>query len=641
MANPVDAPEAGMNMVQATAPPQASAETNGTAKEHTTSPHADADDHTTSPANHDREASQNAEPKPGEKPPHSNSSGLKGKYQEQKQKVKDKTNPPGGFDATPIPSAPQGYTLKFTFHKALNLPVADIGTQRSDPFIHATLTTSLQKRHKEDPDLIFRTRTIRRTLEPEWEEEWVVANVPTSGFKLKCRLYDEDWPDKNDRLGNVTVEEHGIHEGWSGFSNREFEAKKRMGSKRAYFLKAITSAIDKNASMSPRLYMSIELIGKSDPPHGQMYTVGPTRYFRHFSPMIGRLAGIQVNQDEDKDHVDRNGQPSTSGEVTTGHEGKQDGHDSKAGRKTQKYDFQATEIQLQGPVPPKLYHRYVEFRPAIGMMFSSKGLRGRIMNKALRHQHDRIYNFDSSTEYGTFKACSEEASLQFLKMAHFDEGGRLFTYVLTLDGLLRFTETGKEFGIDLLSKHTMHSNVATYIACSGEFLIRRLKRPNASEDPDPDQPTHPAEEVSGGPPNAKPPPKPQYYQLVIDNDSGTYRPDKSVLPDLHAFLERNFPGLGIVTLGCDDNEDKEIKETQRKIKKTEGQNVRLVLNRSPSSSSFSSDDVSDLEDLENAGDGGRTSKKERMLDLMQEENPMQTIKDGLRKSKHGAGPSAA
>jgi hypothetical protein len=31
--------------------------------------------------------------------------------------------------------------------------------------------------------------------------------------------------------------------------------------------------------------------------------------------------------------------------------------------------------------------------------------------------------------------------------------------VITLDGMFRFTETGKEFGIDMLSKHTMHSDV--------------------------------------------------------------------------------------------------------------------------------------------------------------------------------------
>jgi len=45
----------------------------------------------------------------------------------------------------------------------------------------------------------------------------------------------------------------------------------------------------------------------------------------------------------------------------------------------------------------------------------------------------------------------------------YDQGGRIFTYVLTLDTKWRFTETGMEFGIDMLSKHTMHSDVSQYI----------------------------------------------------------------------------------------------------------------------------------------------------------------------------------
>lgn len=45
-------------------------------------------------------------------------------------------------------------------------------------------------------------------------------------------------------------------------------------------------------------------------------------------------------------------------------------------------------------------------------------------------------------------------TVKFLDLVHYDLGGRVFAYVLTLDSLLRFTETGKEFGIDMLSKHT-------------------------------------------------------------------------------------------------------------------------------------------------------------------------------------------
>jgi len=299
--------------------------------------------------------------------------------------------------------------------------------------------------------------------------------------------------------------------------------------------------------------------------------------------------------------------------------------------------FQANEIQLQGPVPPKLYHRFVEFRPVIGRMFTSHGLRGRILNKALHKQHNRIYNFDNGTERGSFEPCSKEAALQFLKMAHFDEGGRIFTYVLTLDGILRFTETGKEFGIDLLSKHTMHSDVATYIACSGEFFIRRMKKPTAEDDPEPSQPTHPGDSVPGGPPHDTPPLDPSYYQLVIDNDSGTYRPDKSILPYLKSFLEHNFPGLGVITMHCADKELEKLKKNQIDIKKKEGKTVNMVLNRSPSASSFSSDDESRLEDLDrNQHETPKKTKKEMAWDVLEDPNRIRDVKH-----QHGSSSAAA
>lgn len=126
---------------------------------------------------------------------------------------------------------------------------------------------------------------------------------------------------------------------------------------------------------------------------------------------------------------------------------------------TNSISFQANEMQLTGPVPNELYHRYVEFKTFIGGMFEGSGFRGRVLNKALHHQHENIYVFNARTKHGVIEGPSKDMTLQFLRMAHFDQGGRMFTYVLSLNGLLRFTETGEEFGIDLLSKHSMHSDV--------------------------------------------------------------------------------------------------------------------------------------------------------------------------------------
>ncbi|KAK3400520.1 hypothetical protein B0T20DRAFT_476633 [Sordaria brevicollis] len=541
-------------------------------------------------------------------------------------------NPPGGFDPTPLPDAPPGYTIKITFHKAINLPVADIQTVSADPYIHATLTADVPKRHPEDPPLTRRTRTIHRSLEPVWEEDWIVANVPSTGFELKCRLYDEDWPDHDDRLGNVTIKVDHLDEEWPGFGldGKFFEVKKRSGSKRAYFHKGIEALLNGLKWTTPQIHISVNVLGVSDPPHAQMCTLGPTYWVKHFSPMIGRLTGV------------------TAG----GHDTSDSDDDSKMPKK---YDFQANEIQLAGPVPPKLYHRFVEFRPIIGKMFSQKGFRGHVLNKVLHKQHRRIYNFDSSTETGIFAPCTKEASVQFLRMAHYAEGGRIFTYVLTLDGLLRFTETGKEFGIDLLSKHTMHSDVATYIACSGEFFIRRIAKrhrphhthtgssshhhyhPESGDGHrnicehglDHDTHDHP-----GTPESSR---NPEDYELIIDNDSGTYRPDKCILPDLQAFLQHQFPGLHIRALDCGDEEHQKAKKEQLEIKKKEGPKVRMVLNRSPSSSSFSSDDESRLGDLDALDDDAPRykSKKERAFDMVEDPSTWRDWVPGMNGGGHG------
>ncbi|MCJ1313413.1 hypothetical protein MMC25_007091 [Agyrium rufum] len=512
-----------------------------------------------------------------------------GKAQDKADKAKDKVpggnhehqGPAGGFDKTPIPYAPPGYTLRFTFHKAKDLPMADYTSLSSDPYMVATLKTALPKRHKQDPDLTFRTPTIRRNVDPEWEQSWIVANVPASGFRLKARLYDEDPADHDDRLGNITINVPTIGNEWQGIHHKEYSIKKRMGSKRAYLIRGIAVLMKKDKHMSGNVTVSIEMLGRTEGESGgRMYTAGPCNWSQHFSPLIGRLTGTK-----DPSH------PASPG-------------DGKNGKQPKSYDFQSNQIQLAGPVPEQLYHRYVEFKPFVAGMFTSHSLRGRILNRALHHQHSRIYNYDRSTTYGSLPFPSKDLTKQFLDLVHYDQGGRIYTYVLTLDGQWRFTETGKEFGIDLLSKHTMHSDVAIYIAWSGEFFIRRLK--NAWKDPE-DQDTHPPVDMSGGPPEDDPPKDPSYYQLVIDNDSGTYRPNAELLPLLKEFMHKNLPGLKITTLDCRKDEEKmgKMKTEQRERKKAEGKGQVYVQGNSSDSSLSSSDE----EDLQAADGQGKQRNK--------------------------------
>lgn len=498
---------------------------------------------------------------------------------QQNVKDKDAKKPAGGFDETPVPHAPAGYTVKFTIHRATNLPMADMNDLSSDPYVVAQLNTSLSTRHKQEDPMRWRTPTIRRNTNPVWDCEWIVANVPASGFEIKARIYDEDPADHDDRLGNVHIYGENIDENWEGIREQSYRIKKRMGSKRAYLVRGCVAMFSRSIHMSGNLVISAEVLGRTESEDGgRMWTVGPCAWSRHFSPMIGRLAGTK--------------EPGKGKEGTT-----------------EKYkcvpmllhslymlmtlthcSFQANQFQLAGPIPAQLYHRYVEFKPFVAGMFTSHSLRGRILNRALHHQHSRVYNYDRTTVYGSFPSPCKEMSLHFLDLVHYDQGGRIFTYVLTLDGQWRFTETGKEFGIDLLSKHTMHSDVSIYIAFSGEFFIRRLKNPH--QDPE-EQETHPPVNIGGGPPRGEGPKDPPYYELVIDNDSGTYRPNAELLPQLKNFMHRNLPGLKILTLDCNNDKEKMdiLKSQQRERKKAEGQHSAVVQGDGGSISSSDEEDL--------------------------------------------------
>jgi hypothetical protein len=253
-------------------------------------------------------------------------------------------------------------------------------------------------------------------------------------------------------------------------------------------------------------------------------------------------------------------------------------------------------------------------------MFQAQSLRGRILHKALHHQHQRIYNFDRSTVHGECTTPCHEFAQKFLEFVHYAQGGRIFTYVLTLDGQLRFTETGKEFGIDLLSKHTMHSDVSIYIAYSGEFFVRRRKHQNPRHSPsrpdefpvEEDESTEEAQEVSTDPAD---------YELFIDNDSGTYRPNPEKLPLLQEFISSNFPGLHVTTLDCqkDAERQQQLKNEQRECKKTQGNQITYLQQSSTSSLSISSSDEEQLKER-----GGESTKNRG--DLAQRVHEMRDVK---------------
>lgn len=116
----------------------------------------------------------------------------------------------------------------------------------------------------------------------------------------------------------------------------------------------------------------------------------------------------------------------------------------------------------------------------------------------------------------------------------------VYTYVIAVqDDTFRFSETGATFFVDFASKHALHSNCAESVWYSGELHPRPEGGwDNFNDDILDDQVN---------------------WELVIDNNSGTYSPDKDLLPILKALLENNFPGFTIHAL---DHMDPELKSSR-------------------------------------------------------------------------------
>jgi hypothetical protein len=294
------------------------------------------------------------------------------------------------------------------------------------------------------------------------------------------------------------------------------------------------------------------------------------KWSQHYSPLIGRIT------------------PTTHARAALG---KEDAIDAKAAAKCgdalTSSDFIANKIQLTGPVPHELRHRYVGYASFIESLFTNRGVRGRLLSLALHKQHREIYSYDKRTRYGVCRDSGNgdgalDFAREFLRMTNHGAGGRMFTYVITLDAEWRFTETGAEFAINMLSKHSMHADVAKEIAYSGEFFVRRLgkgrqfdggvsklgedaqkkglpenlKEEEKIEEEDLEQGTNSSQEDID----------PRLYELVIDNDSGTYRPKKDLLPLFRDWLadENRLGALGRITAvdGFDEGLKAEKQERQ-------------------------------------------------------------------------------
>jgi len=128
-----------------------------------------------------------------------------------------------------------------TFKSASHIPIGDWMTYSSDPFLYARLTPRTPPSLEHPPfPLTFRTSTMRRTRDPEWNETWHLGGMPPEGFDLEVRVMDEDKPgDFDDRLGiaylSVSQLPPGGQDGAAGApTEHTLKIKKRKASREAY-----------------------------------------------------------------------------------------------------------------------------------------------------------------------------------------------------------------------------------------------------------------------------------------------------------------------------------------------------------------------------------------------------------------------
>jgi hypothetical protein len=149
-------------------------------------------------------------------------------------------------------------------------------------------------------------------------------------------------------------------------------------------------------------------------------------------------------------------------------------------------------------------------------MIFKESVASAMVRTGLKTQHASLYT--SATHIQTYLIEKPDDIFQMLGFGLRGGVRRYFTYVL-LDDVMRFSETGAAFFSDFMSKHAMHSNASVQVRFAGEFHIQK----NDGK-----------------------------FKLVIDNNSGTYAPDKNLLPKLRELFETNFEGMIVEALDYKD-----------------------------------------------------------------------------------------
>jgi len=164
----------------------------------------------------------------------------------------------------------------------------------------------------------------------------------------------------------------------------------------------------------------------------------------------------------------------------------------------------------------------------------------------IKQAHRILYAKHTTNEFGSLNS-SEDFWKLLLDTDTNNIKPCVYTYIIE-DHTWRFSETGASFFLDFASKHALHANCEQTVVYAGEFHPRPIVGWNQYD---------PNEILQWN-----------EWELVIDNGSGTYAPDLTLLDKLKDLLVFNFPNLNVVTYDFKDRQLKSSIEACREFAKS-------------------------------------------------------------------------
>ncbi|TPX59336.1 hypothetical protein PhCBS80983_g02510 [Powellomyces hirtus] len=358
--------------------------------------------------------------------------------------------------------------VTFTFMQATGLPKMDI-IGSADPYFRASI----------DGQVDFCSTCISNTLNPTWNELWIVHRVPVTAI-LSITVFDKDIMMLTDELvGKCQI---SISPG-------------------EYHLTILDPLQKPRGTFSFRIHTAPSMC---NPPIPQYVFAGPTRYTTHDSPLVGVLTRLND---------------------------------------TNLYTTWKIHLTLVPVYLPNPTHWNTSYRAA-QQIFS--GPMSWSVREPIKAAHRGLYARQPK-DRGFGALTSGDDWLQLLVGDKGVPKPCMYTYIID-DSTFRFSETGAAFLVDFASKHALHSNCSEFVRYAGEFHLR--PRMAAACDHGRDDDT--LDGWANLPPPTHVDQRTVWWELIVDNNSGTYAPPAAYLPALQDLLRHNFPGLRVRGLDRQD-----------------------------------------------------------------------------------------